>query len=133
MKELLEQSNKVFLENHKPNVWFGRCIFLSWYCDRGTCDFCFRSTIKHKIKHAKSAKRSFASVLTDAIIGKNLGWQIEFLTGGYGIFEFKEIVKIAKYVSIIYNQKIWINLGVLDKQELKKLAQYEMFYYMRIY
>lgn len=105
-------------------TWFGRCIFLSWYCEKGTCKFCFRSTIKHRIQHAKNAKRSFASILTDAIIGKNLGWTIEFLTGGYGIFDFDEIVEIAKHVSKIYNQKIWVNLGTLKKDELEKLKPY---------
>jgi biotin synthase-like enzyme len=105
-------------------TYFGRCIFLSWYCEKASCKFCFRSTTKHKIKHAKTAKRSLASVLTDAIIGKNLGWKIEFLTGGYDIFDFKDIVKIAKYVSEIYNQKIWINLGTLTKKELVMLKPY---------
>jgi biotin synthase-like enzyme len=105
-------------------TYFGRCIFLSWYCEKASCKFCFRSTTKHKIKHAKTAKRSLASVLTDAIIGKNLGWKIEFLTGGYDIFDFKDIVKIAKYVSEIYNQKIWINLGTLTKKELTMLKPY---------
>jgi biotin synthase-like enzyme len=108
----------------KKETWFGRCIFLSWYCEKGTCNFCFRSTTKHQIKHAENAKRSIASVLTDAIIGKNLGWKIEFLTGGYGIFDFDDIVKIAKQVSEIYGHKIWINLGALKKEEMEKLKPY---------
>lgn len=103
---------------------FGRCIFLSWYCEKGTCKFCFRSTLNHKIKFSKSAKRGLSSILTDAIIGKNLGWEIEFLTGGYGIFEFDDIIKIAKYVSEIYGHKIWVNLGVLKEEEMKKLKPY---------
>ncbi|MBW3013965.1 radical SAM protein [Candidatus Woesearchaeota archaeon] len=108
----------------KRKTWFGRCIFLSWYCERGTCDFCFRSTIKHRIRHAASAKRSMASILTDAIIGKNLGWKIEFLTGGYGIFDFENIIEIAKHVSKIYQEKIWVNLGALNKDEMEKLKPY---------
>lgn len=108
----------------KGSVYFGRCIFLSWYCDLGTCKFCFRSTIKHKIKHSSSAKRSVESILTDAIIGKNMGWGIEFLTGGYGIFSFDEIVDIAENVSKIYEKKIWVNLGVLNEGELRKLKPF---------
>src|SRR3989344_1176956 len=103
---------------------FGRCIFLSWYCEKGTCNFCFRSTINHKLKFSKSTNRGLSSILTDAIIGKNLGWEIEFLTGGYGIFYFDEIIKIAKYVSKIYGYKIWINLGVLKEEEMEKLKPY---------
>lgn len=110
--------------NMARKTWFGRCIFLSWYCDLGTCKFCFRSTTKHKIKYAKNAKRSLASILTDAIIGKNLGWRIEFLTGGYRIFSFEEMLDIIKKVSRVYGQKIWINLGVMDKGQLNKIRPY---------
>jgi biotin synthase-like enzyme len=105
-------------------TYFGRCIFLSWYCENGSCKFCFRSTIKDNIKNAKNARRSISSILADAVIGKNLGWTIEFLTGGYGIFPFDDIVQIAKYVSEIYNEKIWVNLGALKKEELEKLKPY---------
>lgn len=120
----LNQANKVYSDNFPAQTWFGRCIFLSWYCDLGTCKFCFRSTQKHKIKHAKNAKRSIASILTDAIIGKNLGWKIEFLTGGYRIFSFEEMLEITKLVSEVFEQKIWINLGVLNEKELLKLKPY---------
>ncbi|MFP4403825.1 MAG: radical SAM protein [Candidatus Woesearchaeota archaeon] len=124
LQELIFKANKVYNENFNNETYFGRCIFLSWYCDKGSCDFCFRSTIKHKIKHSKNAKRSVASILTDAYLGKKLGFKIEFLTGGYGIFEFDEIVDITKKVSEIYNEKIWINLGVLSKEEMIKLKPY---------
>jgi len=121
---LVKEANRVFMENFHPKTWFGRCIFLSWYCDVGTCDFCFRSTIKHKIKHASSAKRSLPSILTDAIIGKNLGWRIEFLTGGYRIFSFEEQIGICKKVSEVYGHKIWVNLGSIDKEGLLQMEQY---------
>ncbi len=105
-------------------VWYGRCIFLSWYCDLGTCKFCYRSTIKHKIKHAREARRSIASVLVEALLCRKLGWRIEFLTGGYGIFPFDEIVEIARLVSVVYGEEIWVNLGALKKDELEKLRPY---------
>lgn len=122
--ELIEKANKVYLENFPPSTWFGRCIFLSWYCDLGTCKFCFRSTIKHKIKFANNAKRSVPSIVCDAIFGKNLGWELEFLTGGYRIFSFEEILEIIRIVSEVYQKKIWINLGTLKEEELDKLKPY---------
>ena len=124
LSNLLKQADIVFRENFASEAWFGRCIFLSWYCDLGTCTFCFRSTTKHKIKHSSMARRSMASILTDAVLGKYLGWKIEFLTGGYKIFSFEEIVEIAKYVSEIYEEKIWVNLGVLTNEELEQLSPY---------
>ena len=101
-------------------VWFGRCIFLSWYCDVGTCKFCYRATQKDRIKHASHAKRSIGSVLVEALLAKNLGWRIEFLTGGYKIFPMDELVEIARLVSSIYGEKIWLNLGALSKEDLDR-------------
>ncbi len=47
---LIEQAGEVYRKNFPNTTWFGRCIFVSWYCDVGTCDFCYRSTIKSRIK-----------------------------------------------------------------------------------
>jgi biotin synthase-like enzyme len=105
-------------------VWFGRCIFLSWYCERGTCDFCFRSVAKHKIKQASDAKRSLGSVLAEALIIKACDWRIEFLTGGYGIYPFSEIVRFCKLVSEILEEKIWINLGTINNEQMDLLKPY---------
>jgi biotin synthase-like enzyme len=101
-------------------VWYGRCIFLSWYCDVATCKFCFRSTQKHKIKHPKYAKRSIPSLLSEAILCKNLGWRIEFLTGGHKIMEDKDLLNIIKLISKTYGEKIWLNLGPLTKEQLNE-------------
>lgn len=106
------------------DIWFGRCIFLSWYCERGTCTFCFRSTTKHHIKHPSDAKRSLGSVLAEALIIKSCGWRIEFLTGGYGIYPFSEIVRFCKLVSEILEEKIWINLGTLESSQMDELKPY---------
>ncbi len=124
MQNLIKQANKAFLSEFKPETCFGRCIFLSWYCDVGTCKFCFRSTIKHKIRYAKNAKRTLESVLADALISKKMGWRLEFLTGGYRIFSPDEMLDIIKKVSEVYGEKIWINLGTMDKDRLAKLNPY---------
>lgn len=124
MNQLIKQAEQVYKENFPNTCWFGRCIFLSWYCELGTCKFCFRSTIKHKIRYAKKAKRTIESILSDAVIGKVMGWRLEFLTGGYKIFSFEEMLEIIKKVSRIYGKKIWINLGVLEEEQLEKLKPY---------
>ncbi|MBT3323633.1 radical SAM protein [archaeon] len=121
---MIEEANKVFRENYDNKAWYGRCIFLSWYCDKGTCKFCFRSTIKHKIKHSNKATRTKESVVVEAILCKALGWRVEFLTGGYGIFPIEELVEITKLVSEVYGEKIWLNLGVISKEDLEKFRPY---------
>ena len=110
--------------NFTNECWYGRCIFLSWYCDLGTCKFCFRSTIKHKIKHAPTAKRSIASVLVEALLCKKLGWRIEFLTGGYKIYPIEQLVEITKLVSEVYGERIWLNLGVIQPEHLTQFQPY---------
>ncbi len=124
MKELLEQAQKVYSENFSNKTWYGRCIFLSWFCDLGTCKFCFRSTQKHKIKYAGKANRSLASVLVEALLCTELGWRIEFITGGYRIFPIEELVKIAELISKVYGEKIWLNLGALSKEDLERFKPY---------
>jgi len=124
MKELIPEANKVYRENFGPATWYGRCIFLSWYCDVGTCSFCFRSTLKHKIKHAPNAERSLSSCLVEALLCKILNWRIEFLTGGYKIFPFEEMLTRAESISKVYGEKIWLNLGVIKKEDLEKFKPY---------
>jgi len=106
------------------NCWYGRCIFISWYCDKGTCKFCYRSTQKARIKHAQHARRSKESMIVEAILAKNLGWRIEFLTGGYKIFPIEELVEITKTISEVYGEKIWLNLGALTKEEIELFRPY---------
>lgn len=123
-KELVSKSQKIHQEQFGNKTWFGRCIFLSWYCSKGTCDFCFRSTQKHKIAFADNARRTKKSILTEAIITKTNNWKIEFLTGGYGVYPFSEILNFAKLCHDIFKEKIWINLGILEKEELEQLKPY---------
>ncbi len=65
--DMLERANKTYLENFKPQIWFGRCIFLSWYCDVGICKFCFRSTKKYRIKNVEHASRSITKILRETL------------------------------------------------------------------
>ena len=35
-----------------------RAVFLSWWCDKGDCAFCYMSTQKDKIKDPTKARRN---------------------------------------------------------------------------
>lgn len=124
LAELIDKANNVYEAHFDGNVWFGRCIFLSFYCERGTCTFCFRSTQKHLIKHPTKARRSLASIIAEAMMIKAFGWRIEFLTGGYGILADNELLRIIKLVSQILDEKIWINLGEISTSMLEELTPY---------
>lgn len=124
MNQIMKKAEQIYKENFPNTCWFGRCIFLSWYCNLGTCKFCFRSTIRHKVRYAKKAKRTIESILSDAVIGKAMNWRLEFLTGGCKIFSFEEMLDIIRKVSAVYKEKIWINLGILNKKQLERLKPY---------
>lgn len=79
------------------------------------------STQKDRIKDPKKSKRSKESILAEAIICKNLGWEIEFISGGYESFDFNEIIDLIKDINKITGKKQWINMGVLPEEKLLKL------------
>jgi len=123
-KKLLEEAGKIYHENFDGKTWYGRCIFLSWYCSNATCKFCFRSTDKHKELHAPTSRRSLASILLEALFCKVFNWRIEFLTGGYDIFPFDEMLYVMKNVSLVYGEKIWLNLGIITPKHLEQIKPY---------
>ena len=123
-EKLLKEAEQIYRDNFSNITWYGRCIFLSWYCSIGDCKFCFRSTQKHQIKHPADSKRTMGSVLVEALFCRIFNWRIEFLTGGYGIMPFPELLEIIKNVSIVYGDKIWLNLGVMNKEHLEQIRPY---------
>ncbi len=122
--ELLKEASSVYKANFDCKVWYGRCIFISWYCGRGSCKFCFRSTQKHKIMHPEGSRRSMGSILLEALFCKVFNWRIEFLTGGYDIMPFPELLEIIKNVYKVYGEKLWLNLGVLKEEEIEAVRPY---------
>lgn len=121
---LLEKASLVYQQNFKGKTWYGRCIFLSWYCSLGDCTFCFRSTQKHKIKHPSGSRRSVSSVSLEALFCRHFNWRIEFLTGGYGMMPFSEFLEYVKAVVAVYGEKIWLNIGLLSPEQLEELVPY---------
>ncbi|MEM4268222.1 MAG: radical SAM protein [Candidatus Woesearchaeota archaeon] len=115
-----------YIENHKSvnKTHFERAIFLSWYCSKADCAFCYMSTQRHKIKEPKKARRSLASIFAEAAISKACGWKIEFLSGGCDSFSIEELVYITKVVYDITGQKQWLNIGYLSENELARFVPF---------
>lgn len=121
--ELLDEATKVYKENHPNTTCFSKCIFLSWYCSVNDCNFCYRSTIEKPADPSKS-RRTLGSVFVEGFLAKECGFDLEFITGGYGIYPMKDMVEITRVLSIIFNKKIWLNLGVLGKPALEQFKPY---------
>jgi biotin synthase-like enzyme len=98
---------------------FERAIFFSWACKLDECcKYCYMSTIP-KEKRTGEKVRSFASLLADTIITRELGWDYGFLSGGLGVFSDEKMVDLLKKTNSIMAEPIWINTGVLSKKQLE--------------
>jgi len=115
--ELLQEANRITLAEHGNNITLERAIFLSWWCDKGDCAFCYMSSQKSRIKEPEKARRKVESVLAEAELTRRMGWNIEFLSGGYGSFKTSEIKNIAENIYSITGKPVWLNLGITNELE----------------
>ena len=110
--DLLQESNQITLKKQGNKITLERAIFLSWWCDKGDCSFCYMSTQKPLISDPKKARRRVEAILAEAEMLKRMGWNIEFLSGGYGAFNTPEIKKIAQDIYQITENPVWLNVGI---------------------
>lgn len=116
--DLIKKANDISLKKHSNTISLERAIFLSWYCDKGDCAFCYMSTQKDKIQDPKKAKRRIPNILAEAEMCKRLEWNIEFLSGGYKSFKNDEIKNIALNIKKITAQSVWLNTGITNELEI---------------
>ena len=113
--DLIKKANEVTLNNHGNLITLERAVFLSWWCDKGDCAFCYMSTQKEKIKDPKKARRNVSNIYAEAEMCKRLDWNIEFLSGGYESFTTQEIKNIATTIKDITGDGVWLNTGITDE------------------
>jgi biotin synthase-like enzyme len=46
-----------------------------------------------------------------------MGWNVEFLSGGYGSFDTHEVKNIAQKIYSITGKPVWLNLGITNELE----------------
>jgi biotin synthase-like enzyme len=103
---------------------FERAIFYSWSCYvEHRCKYCYMSGLPRD-REVKERVRSFGSILAETIICKKCNWHFGSLTGGIGAFPMPKIIDLVKKISIIMEEKVWVNIGVLPLPILKKLQPY---------
>ena len=113
--DLSKKANETTLKNHGKLITLERAVFLSWWCDKGDCAFCYMSTQKDKIKDPKKARRNINNIYAEAEMCKRLDWNIEFLSGGYESFTTQEIKDIATTIKEITGDGVWLNTGITDE------------------
>ena len=115
--DLISQANRLSLKKGYTEISLERAVFLSWWCDKGDCKFCYMSTQKNKIRDPAKARRRVDNILAEAEMCKRLGWNIEFLSGGYKSFTTAEIKSIAGSIHQITGDGVWLNTGITDDLE----------------
>lgn len=115
--DLMQEANKITLAEHGNKVTLERAIFLSWWCDKGDCLFCYMSSQKSKIKEPQKARRSVNSILAEAELCRRTGMKIEFLSGGYGSYSTEEIRNISQEIYGITGEPVWLNIGITKDLE----------------
>ena len=113
--DMLKQANETTLKHHGNLITLERAVFLSWWCDKGDCAFCYMSTQKNKIKDPKKARRNISNIYAEAEMCKRLDWNIEFLSGGYESFTTQEKKEIATTIKDITGEGVWLNTGITDE------------------
>ena len=115
--DLIKKANETTPKKHGNEISLERAIFLSWWCDKGDCAFCYMSTQKDKIKDPTKARRNVHNIYAEAEMCKRLNWNIEFLSGGYKSFTTAEIKEIATTIKNITGDSVWLNTGITDELE----------------
>jgi biotin synthase-like enzyme len=115
--EILQEANQTTLREHGNQITLERAIFLSWWCDKGDCSFCYMSSQKPLIRDPKKARRRVEAILAEAEMVRRMGWNIEFLSGGYGAFNTSEIRSIATEIHQITRNPVWLNVGITSELE----------------
>lgn len=124
MDELLfENAQKTFLSHFSPETSFERAIFFSWGCSIGDCGFCYMST-QPLNKRVQETRRSFASIIAECIIARELGWDIGFVTGGIGVLKPEELETLLRYITEVIGEKVWLSIGPVRKNILQRCAPY---------
>ena len=115
--DLIKKANAITLDKHGDLITLERAVFLSWWCDKGDCAFCYMSTQKNKIRDPKKARRNVNNIYAEAEMCRRLDWNIEFLSGGYESFTIPEIKEIATTIKNITEDGVWLNTGITDELE----------------
>ncbi|MBT4540364.1 radical SAM protein [Candidatus Woesearchaeota archaeon] len=123
-EQLIEQANKVYLDNFPAETNFERALFFSWYCEIRDCKFCYMSTQPKDQEFKEKGRRTTESLLAETLLVKHLGWDFGFLSGGKGAYTTEGFLELVKLIYNVLEEKIWINVGPLKEHELKQLQPY---------
>ncbi len=116
--EAIGKADRLTRKVHGEGVTLERAIFLSWWCERGNCSFCYMSTQKKLISYKSRARRRVSSIFAEAELLRRIGWKVAFISGGYGAYSIEEIRDVTQTVFEITADPTWLNVGVLSGSDM---------------
>jgi len=120
--EAMKEADALTRRRHGDQVTLERAIFLSWWCSKGDCAFCYMSTQKGRAD-PKKARRHPASILCEAELMRRIGWNVEFLSGGFGSYDARGINELAEMVALTTGRPVWLNVGEMGAKDLDILGE----------
>lgn len=121
LNTLIAQAKVIFKENHKPETWFERSIFINWSCGIADCKYCYLSTMP---KNDKNALRSPASICAEALVCKMMGWKVGYLTGGLRVESTSYLIDLIDRINEVLGEKVMMNFGPYHETEINKLESH---------
>ena len=106
-------------------IYFERSIFTNWTCALADCTYCYLSTKpKHNPAQSTTATRSMASILSEVLLCREMGWRVGYITGGIGVEKPKYLIQLLKNIKTILGYKIMMNYGPYPNHLIAKFAPY---------
>jgi biotin synthase-like enzyme len=107
--DTLKKADKI-TRKQSDIVTLERAILLSWWCDIKNCKFCHMST--QNTGSPDKAKRKPWSILAEAELITRIGWDVEFLSSGYGAYSAVELNELVEMIAHVTGRPQWLNVGV---------------------
>jgi biotin synthase-like enzyme len=82
------------------------------------------SVEKNNIKSPGKARRTRESILAEALLCRELGWKIGFISSGINAIPFNQLLSVVKEIKDITGEQQWLNVGILSYEQLRALKPY---------
>ncbi len=107
--DVLKKAERI-TRKQSVNATLERAILLSWWCDIKNCKFCHMST--QNTGDPEKAKRKPWSILAEAELINRIGWDVEFLSSGYGAYTQSDLKELVEMIAHVTGRPQWLNVGV---------------------
>ena len=121
LADLMQQAHTIYSQQFDNSVWFERSLFTNWTCGIADCRYCYLST---KPKLDKTAVRSKASILAEALVCKIMGWKVGYITGGLRVESTEYMTQLLTDLHTVLEYKPKMNYGPYSPREIDSFKEH---------